>query len=224
MSPANSTGRPEETPSWLQRVLAVAGVVAALAVLGLIADVLGIIGFITGKTGPELVGPRTAPTNALTTPATTETPPSPTPGQSSTPPSDAKETARPDPTAGAETKPPTDAKKKTPAGDGAACYRTAVIGGFKLDKPMEVVAGGPNYTSDACKDIHIMLTRATAPTYARSCLETKDGATITACSDWVRLQYPDRWDTLSTSVAAGTRWQVQMYSEAAGPVNFRYTE
>jgi hypothetical protein len=39
----------------------------------------------------------------------------------------------------------------------------------------------------------------------------------------VLLSYPNTWDTLSTSVPAGTRWQLQMYGEAAEQVAFSYT-
>jgi len=61
-----TTGGADRPPSWLRRVFAMVGVVAALAVVGLIADILGIVGFVTGKTGPELVAPAPAPASAGT--------------------------------------------------------------------------------------------------------------------------------------------------------------
>jgi len=107
--------------------------------------------------------------------------------------------------------------------DGSSCFATAIRGGLVLGSDEQRNAGGPNYTSAACRDIHIKLTSATYPTYARSCLETPDGSQITECSGWVRLSYPDTWDTLSEGVPAGTRWQIQMYAEAAQEVQFYYT-
>jgi hypothetical protein len=117
----------------------------------------------------------------------------------------------------------TAATAKPPAKDGSACFATAVSGGFDLEQDT-VIAGGPNYTSAACRDIHIKLTSATYRTYARSCTETADGGSIVGCSSWILLSYPDTWDTMSTGVAAGTRWQLQIRAEDAETIEFQYTE
>lgn len=109
------------------------------------------------------------------------------------------------------------------APDGSACFGTAVTGGFDLAGDT-VIAGGPNYTTAKCRDIHIKLTSATYRTYARSCTETSDGGSIVGCSGWILLSYPDTWDTMSTGVADGTRWQLQMRAEDAETVEFQYTE
>jgi serine/threonine protein kinase len=108
------------------------------------------------------------------------------------------------------------------AADGSSCFATAVRGSFDLKNGV-TVAGGPNYTSSSCRDIHIKLTTAITWTYARSCLETADGSRITKCSGWVFLSYPESWDTLSRSVPGGTRWQLQMYALGDGTVRFSYT-
>jgi hypothetical protein len=83
--------------------------------------------------------------------------------------------------------------------DGSSCYADAISGGLVLQNQN---AGGPVFTSTACRSIHLKLTQATYRTYARSCLETPDGGT-TGCSGWVYLSYPDTWDTLSTNVPDG---------------------
>ncbi|MET0496615.1 MAG: protein kinase [Actinoplanes sp.] len=106
--------------------------------------------------------------------------------------------------------------------DGSSCFSTAIKGGFELENGVHV-AGGPNYTSSKCRDIHIKLTSAITWTYARSCLETADGGRITKCSGWVYLSYPNTWDTLSTNVPAGTRWQLQMYARGDESARFSYT-
>jgi hypothetical protein len=104
----------------------------------------------------------------------------------------------------------------------SACLRTAIAGGFEL-RTGTPVAGGPNYTSPVCGRIHIKLTGALYRTYARACLETPDGQTITACSDWILLSYPDTWDTFSVPVQGRTRWQLQMYSDGDESARFSYT-
>lgn len=109
-----------------------------------------------------------------------------------------------------------------PKADGSTCYGTAIDGGFTLGAGQARVAGGPNYTSAACSGIHLKLYSATYVTFARACLETSSES-ITRCGGWVRLSYPDTWDTLLTSVPAGSRWQLQMYGDAAQSVRFRYT-
>jgi hypothetical protein len=128
------------------------------------------------------------------------------------------------PTPEATTKPkakPTPAAK--PATDGSSCFGTAISGGFEL-KVGVTVAGGPNYAaSGKCRDIHIKLTSAVYRTYARSCLEKADGSSITKCSSWILLSYPDTWDTLSSSVPAGSRWQLQMYALGDESARFFYT-
>lgn len=106
--------------------------------------------------------------------------------------------------------------------DGNACYATAIDGGFSVGAN-EVVAGGPNFTSAACRDIHIRLTSAPGRTYARSCTETPDGGTVLGCSAWMALPAGGAWVTLSTSVPADTRWQLQMQADSAGELAFQYT-
>jgi hypothetical protein len=116
---------------------------------------------------------------------------------------------------------PTAAAK--PATDGSACFGTAISGGFELQMGV-TVAGGPNYAaSGKCRNIHIKLTSALYRTYARSCLEEPDGSSITKCSSWLLLSYPDTWDILSTSVPAGSRWQLQMYALGDESARFSYT-
>lgn len=107
--------------------------------------------------------------------------------------------------------------------DGSACFATAISGGLVLGSNRQHIAGGPNFTSSACNAIHIKLTSALYRTYARSCLETSSGSTITTCSGWILLSYPNTWDTLSTAVPGGSRWQIQMYSEGPERVAFYYT-
>ncbi|MEU0558146.1 protein kinase [Dactylosporangium sp. NPDC006015] len=112
--------------------------------------------------------------------------------------------------------------KPVSSNDGDGCYATAVDGGFNV-AANEVVARGPNFTSAACRDIHIRLTSAPARTYARSCTETPDGATVTGCSAWMALPGGGAWVTLSTAVPADSRWQLQMQAESAGELAFQYT-
>jgi hypothetical protein len=115
------------------------------------------------------------------------------------------------------------AKPPAKKSDGSACFATAVRGGLTLGDNQQRNAGGPNFTSSACNAIHVKLTSATYRTYARSCLETASGSAITSCSSWKLLSYPDTWDTLSTNVPAGTRWQIQMYGTGPQRVAFSYT-
>jgi hypothetical protein len=135
----------------------------------------------------------------------------------------------PDPSTSAPTEPPPavpeppPAVPEPPAADGSACFATAIHGGFDLGDNESHNAGGPNFTSSACNDIHVKLTSARYRTYARSCLEVADGSSITSCSSWILLSYPDTWDTLSVDVPAGSRWQIQMYALSAETVAFSYT-
>lgn len=103
------------------------------------------------------------------------------------------------------------------------CVDTVVRGSFSLGPGQAPVAGGPNFTSDACTTISLKLTSATYVTWARACLETSDGGQLTRCGSWVRLSYPDTWDLLLSDVPAGSRWQLQMYGDQAQDVLFFYT-
>jgi hypothetical protein len=117
----------------------------------------------------------------------------------------------------------TPAQAVKPVKDGPSCFGTAIGGAFEL-QPGVTVAGGPNYAaSGKCRDIHIKLTSALYRTYARSCLETANGSSITKCSSWILLSYPDTWDTMSTSVPAGSRWQLQMYAQGDESARFFYS-
>ncbi len=118
---------------------------------------------------------------------------------------------------------PAAAAPARPRTDGEACFATAVDGGLVLGANRQHNAGGPNFTTDACGSIHIKLYSAVYRTYARSCLETASGSSITSCSGWILLSYPDTWDTLSRNVPGGTRWQIQMYAEGPEQVSFYYT-
>lgn len=106
--------------------------------------------------------------------------------------------------------------------DGATCYATAVDGVLTLPADQAHVAGGPNFTSAGCSGIHLKLYSAKNVTFARACLETSPG-TVGRCGQWVRLSYPDTWDTLLMSVPSGSRWQLQMFGDRAQTVQFRYT-
>ncbi|MFI5894724.1 protein kinase [Actinoplanes sp. NPDC051513] len=172
------------------------------------------------------IAPATGTSPALSTPPTGSTTSPATPPAGSRPtPAPAPVTASAGPKARPATTKPTSrastAAVKAP--DGSDCFDTAVSGSFDLEQDT-MIAGGPNYTSAACHDIHIKLTSATYRTYARSCTETADGGSIVGCSTWILLSYADTWDTLSTGVAGGSRWQLQMRAEDAETVEFQYTE
>jgi hypothetical protein len=107
--------------------------------------------------------------------------------------------------------------------DGSGCYATALAGHFDLTDG-DTIAGGPNYTSASCRDLHIKLTSAIYRTYARACFELPDGAAITHCGKWILLSYPNTWDTLATSVRAGSRWQLQMHADGDEHAKFSYTQ
>jgi hypothetical protein len=126
---------------------------------------------------------------------------------------------KPSPEAKRSAPPPTIAPRRT---EGDACFTTSIPGGLEVGAGF-INAGGPNFTSDLCTAIHIRLTSAEYRTYARSCLETPDGEKITRCSDWVTLTGSKTWDTLSTGVAGGTRWQLQMYADGPESARFFYT-
>lgn len=92
--PRDTSEETERPPSWLRRVLAMFGVVAALTIIGLVADLMGIVSFITGKNGPELaapVSPSAAATRSpalspvVSTPPTTSPESEASPGQPATP-------------------------------------------------------------------------------------------------------------------------------------------
>ena len=104
--------------------------------------------------------------------------------------------------------------------DGNPCFSRAIPGVLVLPDGEAVNIGGPMYESAYCSSIHIKLTSALYRTYARSCLETPDGQTITNCSNWILLSYPNTYDTLSTGVPVDTRWVLEMYS--TGPETARY--
>ncbi|MFI5840118.1 NPCBM/NEW2 domain-containing protein [Catenuloplanes sp. NPDC051500] len=72
MASDNTAGGPDKAPNWVVRVMTGVGVTAALAVLGLVADLLGIVTFATGKSGPQLVAP--APSTAASAPASADPP------------------------------------------------------------------------------------------------------------------------------------------------------
>jgi hypothetical protein len=132
-------------------------------------------------------------------------------------------TPKPKPKAKPKPKPKPKPTSAPPKVDGAACFATDIHGGFTLPDDRQVIAGGPNFTSSACNNIHIKLTSAKYSTYSRSCLETADGSNITSCSSWIKLSFPDTWDTLSRNVPGGSRWQLQMYSIGPEVVVFHYT-
>jgi serine/threonine-protein kinase len=135
-----------------------------------------------------------------------------------TPPTTVPSKPKPKPT---RTSSPT--KTRAPESDGAACYDTARLDGYLELRVGETNAGGPNYTSASCRDLHIKLTSAIYRTYARACFETANGS-ITHCGKWILLSYPDTWDTLATSVPAGSRWQLQMRADGDEDVEFHYTQ
>jgi hypothetical protein len=103
--------------------------------------------------------------------------------------------------------------------DGASCFSAAGPGSLVLNTQN---AGGPMFTSTACRSIHLKLTGATYVTYARSCLQNASGSAVTSCSGWVRLSYPDTWDTLSQDVPDGTRWRLDMYSDGAETATYMF--
>jgi uncharacterized protein DUF4062 len=107
--------------------------------------------------------------------------------------------------------------------DGANCFATATHGDLELQAGKARVALGPIYTSSFCSNIHLKLTSATYRTYARACLETASGSSITSCGDWVFLSYSNTWDTLYRGAPGDSRWQLQMYGDAAESVTFFYT-
>jgi serine/threonine-protein kinase len=127
--------------------------------------------------------------------------------------------------ASAEPKPTQTARSKVPVRgpDGSSCYATALAGHFDLTDG-DTIAGGPNYTSASCHDLHIKLTSAIYRTYARACFESPDGTDITHCGKWILLSYPNTWDTLATSVPAGSRWQLQMRADGEEHAKFSYTQ
>ncbi|TDC66919.1 hypothetical protein E1258_01395 [Micromonospora sp. KC207] len=92
--PRDTLEETERQPSWLRRVFAMFGVVLALTVIGLVADLMGIVSFVTGKNGPELAAPASPSAEAtkpsplgpaMSTPPTTSPEPEATPGQAATP-------------------------------------------------------------------------------------------------------------------------------------------
>jgi hypothetical protein len=75
-----------EKKSWIHRLLATGSVVVVLTITGLIADLTGIVGFATGKSGPDLVAPRPTATSPAPAPTTGTTATTPPPAESSAPP------------------------------------------------------------------------------------------------------------------------------------------
>jgi len=124
----------------------------------------------------------------------------------------------------AEPKPTKTSKSKSPASepDGSDCYETAEEVHLSLEADVPL-ARGPHYTSARCRDLHIKLTSATYRTQARACFDEPD-ETITECGKWILLSYPDTWDTLVTSVPAGSRWELQLSAEGDEDIVFSYTQ
>jgi hypothetical protein len=60
--------------TWVHRLLVTASVMLVLTLIGLVADVMGIAGFLTGKSGPELIGRGPAPTTPPPAAGTTDPP------------------------------------------------------------------------------------------------------------------------------------------------------
>jgi len=121
--------------------------------------------------------------------------------------------------------PPSSAPPAAPAPEQdltTRCYGTGQAGGLELEKDV-IMAAGPNYTSDRCDAISLKLTSAAYPTYARACLETSDGSSITSCGAWVFLSYAATWDRLMPGVPAGSRWQLQMRAEGDQSARFMLT-
>jgi serine/threonine protein kinase len=191
----------------------------------------------SGIVTPPAVTPSPTPTPIPTSATPTTLPPSatpsketaydPSPTRTSTfgtkPPTGP--TTRPTTRRRVEPKPTQTSRAKAPARgpDGSTCYATALAGHFDLADG-DTIAGGPNYTSASCNDLHIKLTSAIFRTYARACFESPDGSAITHCSKWILLSYPNTWDTLATSVPAGSRWQLQMRADGEERAKFAYTQ
>ncbi|WP_433687989.1 NPCBM/NEW2 domain-containing protein [Micromonospora carbonacea] len=86
--PRGASEETERQPSLLRRVFAMFGVVLALTVIGLVADLMGIVSFVTGKNGPELAAPASPSAEATRSPAvgaTIGTPPTASPEPEATP-------------------------------------------------------------------------------------------------------------------------------------------
>ena len=129
----------------------------------------------------------------------------------------------------ASSPPPSSAAASPPilASD-AACYATAVDGHLPLDALGTAdtwKGGGPNSVSSACSFIALKLTYATAPTWARACLDPAEGPSKGRCGDWVKLSYTGVWDRLLDDAPAGSTWTLQLYCTGIDPedARFRYT-
>jgi hypothetical protein len=139
------------------------------------------------------------------------------------PPTSAKKkpTSTAKPTAAA-TKPAAEVSEPKVRPDSQACFDTAIPGALSLTEG-EVTAGGPNFLHAPCHDIHLRLTAVEYRTYARSCLETSGDGSTTSCSTWKLLKDGGAWNTMSTSVADGTQWRLEMKAEGTAAVEFSFT-
>ena len=188
--------------SILAAFAAVAGIVGAVAsvVVMLLGD--GLLDRISTVEAPPTVNP--VPTD------------SPNTGEPTSGPTASEPTAS-EPTT--STPPPT---VDAPVSDDEDCYATARRGSLELPAGGSN-AGGPNYTSAACRDLHITLTSVSHRTYAQACFESPNGD-VTHCGREILLSYPDTWDTLATNVPAHSRWQLRMRSDGEDEPEFYYTQ
>jgi serine/threonine protein kinase len=213
------------------RLLAIGGITLAVAVAATVPRLIHPASGQGPDVGHSAVGTVAAPANSHSAPSSgSHSAPSSGPSQrSAVATSPVTHAGNPAATASGASTPTTGASTTgashaptSRAVDSAGCFATAVSGGLDISAG-STAAGGPNFLDQACRDIHLKLTAATAPTQARSCVETADGNTTLSCSGWVQLRKLGDWYTLSTGVAPGSRYRLEMRSDSAERADFLFT-